>query len=389
MGRAATGTVHRYAPAKAGERHGHYVVRLTAPDGTRPLVHLDSSPRSPQAETRARETAAHLAEGGRMPVPTRRHGTTKAGTVAEWFGRWLQHRETAGLASVATDRGRYDVHVAPVLGHLAMRAVTRRDVEGLVEALDAKVRTGSLAWKSAANVWTLVTKAFDDACASKALALRVLEQNPAAAVRGPDRGDHRAKAYLYPSEFSAVMACEAVPLAWRRAIAVATCLYVRAGELRALTWAAVDVERGLVHVHCAKDRAGKIKPTKTGVARRVPIEPVLLPVLRAMQAEGGPVVALPDDRHLARALRGILRTAGVDREDLHADDATRKPMTWHDLRATGLTWLAVRGDDPLKIMRRAGHTSFATTQLYVREAEAIRDGFGVPFPALSDSCLNG
>jgi len=62
-------------------------------------------------------------------------------------------------------------------------------------------------------------------------------------------------------------------------------------------------------------------------------------------------------------------------------------ITWHDLRATGLTWMAVRGDDPLKIQQRAGHSDFATTQLYVRTAEAVRDGFGEPFPPLPAALL--
>jgi hypothetical protein len=57
-------------------------------------------------------------------------------------------------------------------------------------------------------------------------------------------------------------------------------------------------------------------------------------------------------------------------------------MTWHDLRATGATWVAVRGDDPLKIMQRCGHRDFSATLRYVREAEAVREGFGEPFPAL-------
>jgi hypothetical protein len=30
-----TGTIHRYAPAKPGEEHGHYIVRCSAPGGTR------------------------------------------------------------------------------------------------------------------------------------------------------------------------------------------------------------------------------------------------------------------------------------------------------------------------------------------------------------------
>jgi hypothetical protein len=29
-------------------------------------------------------------------------------------------------------------------------------------------------------------------------------------------------------------------------------------------------------------------------------------------------------------------------------DPTRKAMTFHDTRATGITWWAVRGDDPLR-----------------------------------------
>jgi hypothetical protein len=48
--------------------------------------------------------------------------------------------------------------------------------------------------------------------------------------------------------------------------------------------------------------------------------------------------------------------------------------------------MAVRGDDALKIMQRCGHRDYATTQRYVREAEAVREGFGEPFPALP-SCL--
>jgi hypothetical protein len=48
--------------------------------------------------------------------------------------------------------------------------------------------------------------------------------------------------------------------------------------------------------------------------------------------------------------------------------------------------MAVRGDDPLKIKQRAGHSTFSTTEIYIREAESIRQGFGEPFPALP-SCL--
>ena len=83
-------------------------------------------------------------------------------------------------------------------------------------------------------------------------------------------------------------------------------------------------------------------------------------------------------------LKEVLKRAKVDRAELHTTTATTKAITWHDLRATGLTWMAVRGDEPLKIMQRAGHERYETTQKYVREAEAIRDGFGDAFPRLPE-----
>ncbi len=58
-------------------------------------------------------------------------------------------------------------------------------------------------------------------------------------------------------------------------------------------------------------------------------------------------------------------------------------MTFHDLRATGITWEAITGTDLAKIQQRAGHTTTNTTLIYVRLADEIRGvGFGNPFPAL-------
>ena len=72
----------------------------------------------------------------------------------------------------------------------------------------------------------------------------------------------------------------------------------------------------------------------------------------------------------------------MKRTELFTSDAQRKHITFHDLRATGITWAAVRGDDPLRIKQRAGHAGFATTEIYIREAENLREGFGKVFPAL-------
>lgn len=319
-------------------------------------------------------------EGRRGPVPARGEG------YPAWVERWLAAREAKGLTSVETDRGRLKKWVAPVLKDKPMVAVTREDIE----AVDAAVLAGASSWKTALNIWGLVSKMFKDATASKTKALRVRKDNPAAGVPGPDRGAKKAKAYLYPSEFLKIAECADIPLAWRRAVALSVYLYTRPGELRALRLEEdVALEQGTVHVHRSIDREGDAKTTKTKATRRVPVEATALPLLQALSDEAnghGPLIRLPDDRHLARALQGMLKKAGITRGELFAKDATRKNLTWYDLRATGITWMAIRGDDPLKIMSRAGHENFATTQGYIREAEAVRAGFGEVFPPLP-ACL--
>jgi len=49
--------------------------------------------------------------------------------------------------------------------------------------------------------------------------------------------------------------------------------------------------------------------------------------------------------------------------------------------------MAVRGDEPLKLMQRAGHADYSTSALYIRTAEAVRDGFGAVFPPLPAELL--
>jgi integrase len=321
------------------------------------------------------------------PVPP---GSGKSVTI--YAKRWIASRE-GRLTSVRDDRSRLRDHVLPLVGNLDVATFTRDDVERVVESLDAKIVAGSLNWKTARNVWATFTKLCDDAANAKRRDLRVRRDNPAAGVRAPDRGAPKAKAYLYPSEFSRFVSCVDVPVTWRRNTAIAIYTYMRDGELRELGWEDVDLEHQTILVHHAWDRrAKKSKDTKTGIKRRIPIHPNLLPLLRAMHAESkgeGRVLKMPSERTMARALRRWLRRAGVTRDDLFEErSATLKPIRWHDMRATGITWSIIAGVDPIKVQHRAGHTDPKMTAEYTREAESFAgQAFGEPFPALPLSSL--
>lgn len=371
---------------RPGARKPRYTTRCPAND--------DGSPATP---TEARIAAAKMqraydrgewdpwkVEGpAAAPEPS-----APAETVRAWCGRWIAARVAMGLRVAGEDANRLEGHVYPLLGEVPVAAVTRAQLEDVRDALDAKTRAGDLATATATRIWAVVSKAFRDACASKDRSLRVRDDNPCASVEPPDRGAEKAGAYLYPSELLAVVACPRVHLHLRRIFALAVYTYARAGELQALEWDSVDLERGIVHIHQASDRVtGGVRETKTKVTRRFALEPGILPLLRAMHAESGGrgrvVPVMPTRSHGARYLRAALKAAGVTRAELFARSKTRRHIDFHDLRATGITWLAIRGDEPLRIMQRAGHTNFATTQRYVREAENLRgEAFGAVFPVI-------
>ena len=131
-------------------------------------------------------------------------------------------------------------------------------------------------------------------------------------------------------------------------------------------------------------KEGNVKELKGRYARRIPMELEIAPVFRAVLARHpkGRLFNF-EGRKAADKLRLHLKLAGVTREELFRGTKTRKNMTSHDLRATGITWAAMRGDDLAKIMQRAAHQSYETTKVYLREAENLRDAdFGVPFPPL-------
>lgn len=134
----------------------------------------------------------------------------------------------------------------------------------------------------------------------------------------------------------------------------------------------LDFDHGTVHIHRSESqRRGVVKGTKTGVGRRFSLEAEVVPLLRTLvgnRAEGPVLDDMPTERNLSRALRLHLKRAGIKRRELFEGGDTRKNITFHDLRATGITWLAVRGDEPLKIKSRAGHSGFGTTEGYIREA---------------------
>jgi integrase len=367
---------------------------------------LDGIRTEAEARGRALQLGA-LAREGRLSPPAEALPTAKARpwdeipdrtaggleTVKGWTLRWLAERRRRGLKSVRADEARLRTWIWPRLGAIAMVHVQREQIETVVEWLDEKVREKKLAWKTALNVWTVLSKLFQDSAYGKPRELRVraTQGDPTERVAPPDRGARKGKQFLYPSELERLLRCDEVPLAVRQVYAVAVYLYPREGELEALDCDDVDLVHGTVLIHRARQESGEIRETKGNRPRRIPIHPHLWPLLTHLVAlAGGKGLLWPEfpcwkDR--AGQLRKYLARAGVDRVELLEGSPTSKVMGFHDLRATGITWEVLAGTDPLKIQQRAGHTSLNTTLIYVRLADEVRGvRFGVPLGPLPE-CL--
>ncbi len=380
-GRKPTGTVQR-------TKDGRWRARVTLSDGSRQW--LAPFPVG-TSEAMARERCAALTEQafatgikGTGPKPSQADAKV---SCEAWVTFWLDERDRRALSSRVTKSGHWRHHIAPVLGDKHPKHWTRNGFRALSAALDTKVQKGAISWKSAQDIWGTATKMIDDACNAKLSAIRCRDDNPSLKVRGPDRGAAVSKQYLFPSEAYQLLTCEAVPIPWARLFAIAIYTYCRASELRALTWADVDLEHNVIRVtKSVAIGTDEIKSTKSKRGRTIPIEQALRPLLVQMHTEsngeGDLLPGMPSPFNLSAGLKRWLKVAEVDRASLTSKGPSERPIRFHDLRATGITWMAVRGDEPQKIQARAGHASFSTTQGYIREAEVLTEGFGEPFGPL-------
>jgi len=381
MGRPKTGQVYV-------ELHlDHFDVRIDLPDGTRSRRKC-LAPTMTRSEARAEAEALKAyawAHGGTSapaaaPLPSLRPETLDA-----YAERWAASRRDQ-----AETRQHLRLHILPTLGALRpIASITRADVERFVRHLDDGVAAEQMAAKTAQNIFGTLTKMFDDACNAKRVELRALadKPDPTDKVRGPDRGEEKQSSWLFPREAAALLACAEVPAWWRRVYAFALYTGLRCGEIAVLRVGDVVLDAGYLSVHKARDRVtGGTKSTKGKKSRRVPIEPSLRPLLATLvEGRDGAELLLrtPKKRSMADVLRKHLLVADLEREELHARDAHRRPLTLHDLRHTYSTWLALRGESELVIQSRLGHADAQMTQKYIEAAEAVGHGdVGQPFGPL-------
>jgi len=108
----------------------------------------------------------------------------------------------------------------------------------------------------------------------------LLEQNPARGIRIGDRAPKTERPYLNPKEVARLLTSLSEPFHTLVLVAVLTCM--RIGEILALRWKALDLDRGVIQVRETVSE-GKFGSPKTKSSRRV--IPIRRPVCDAFQTQ--------------------------------------------------------------------------------------------------------
>jgi integrase len=393
MSRQRTGSIERRRGADGRE---YFRVRVRLADGSRERVNVPAKYATPAGGKTAHERAALYAQAvqereddnGEL-LAKKRARTAVAGreTFDQWFARYLETKDCG--ASYRRITGHVIAKwVSPVIGAKSVRRLTRDDVEDVRDRLDHAIDTKEIRHTTARNVWSGLIGGLKAAYAARDRSLRVLPSPLHFGILPPKRGESRQRPWLYPREWLALVGCAAVPVAFRQTCALALYTGLRPGELRALTWADVDLEARVISVSKSWDPQTKsAKPPKTAAGQRViPVLDPILPLLTALEGDPDELVLgsfRASEDHMATTFRNYLALAGVKRPRLTADNATEEPIDFRSLRDTHATWLALGQVADKVIQRRMGHASPLTTDRYIKVAESLAtERVGIPFPEL-------
>ncbi len=262
-------------------------------------------------------------------------------------------------------------HVYPVIGARALASLTIDDALAVMRKLPADLSSASRR-----HVAQLLSRVF----AIAAYPCRVLAASPLPRGFLPRIGKKKAKSALYPDEEAHLLACVAVPLGHRMVYGYLAREGARTGEALSLTWADLDLVRGVV----------RLDENKTDDPRSWALDVGTVEALRRWAALTGSkptarVFSPTNPAQLAEALREHLRTAGVTRAELFERSEARRPIRAHDLRATFTSVSLASGKPESFVTAKTGHKSSAEVNNYRRLAQTFADVGARAFANMADT----
>lgn len=286
---------------------------------------------------------------------------TVADLIETYIERGMMEQRWAP-STVAAYRRRTANYIEPAIGSARMQAVTTLSAQRWVDGMVRRKLSPSTIQATAA----ILSGAY-----AEAKRLGMVTDNPFDGVRLPTP-KHRTPAFWTSEQVHRVLHSLDGDAYWYAVYLTAILTGMRPGEVRALGWDAVDLDRGVIVVKATmsineRNEPALMRQTKSGRDRMIAIPPSLVDALRL----------LPNDtvfvfERNGRPLNGstwwhhhlsICERAGVPR------------ITLHQIRHTSASLELLIGTPPRVVQERLGHSdSRITMKVYSHVvADTMRD----------------
>jgi integrase len=352
-------------------RNGHWWVRVSLPDGTRPRYRLclDVCDCETMSEAKKLERCAAVSKRKRAVVAAEiGDQNAKLGprltirpfgeqwTNGKLHKRWPDHIKEKRTSK--QDGQRLALYVYPQVGNVAVGDFRIDDAERVMAKLPASLSSATRR-HAAQLMHRLMAMAVYPA--------RLRPANPLPKGFMPKIKRTRAFSFLYPEEDAALMKCKDVDLAERLYFGVLTREGVREGEALDLEWRDLDLARGTIRLD-----VNKTDEPRTWVLGEDVAEALRRWFVLSGSPKTGKVFRI-GSHHLADRLREALTAAKVTRTELHEQTKTRQRLRVHDLRATFVTLSLAAGRSETWVADRTGHKSSVMINRYRRAARTAAE----------------
>jgi integrase len=252
-------------------------------------------------------------------------------------------------SEVASKESILRIHILPRFGRMRMDKIGVREIE----KLKARLVHQGLAPKTVNNILAVASKVL-----THAVELEVIEKKPRIRLLAVPPSKFR---FLDFEEYDRLLAVLGDEPVWGAAILTAGDAGLRVGEILGLHQEDVDHRAGVITVRRSVWR-GIVGSPKGGRSRMVPMTGRLARALGGLRHLKGELVwSTPEGcgmtkKMAQRALERACRRAGLAK------------FSWHSMRHTFCSHLAMRGAAPKAIQELAGHRSIQTTMRYMHLA---------------------
>jgi integrase len=318
-------------------------------------------------------------------VDTGEHVDPHRMSVREWLTTWLGATRQEVAPRTAERYGEIvNNFLAPALGNLLITKLAPAHLQdaytGWATGGRRDGKPGGLSPMTRRHLHRVLSAAL-----SRAVEQQVIARNPCDVFkRRLPKVERREMSVLTVEQSTRLLAAiRHHRVYWSTLIAIATGM--RRGEILALRWRHVDLERGIIHVveSLEHTRDGlRFKPPKSGKARAVTLPAFAIDELRRLRREQSEEllrlgVRLDDGTLLCARADGqpMLPTSLTHEFAKVAGRADGVPrVRFHDLRHSHATQLLSAGIHPKVAQERLGHSSISVTlDLYSHVSETMQE----------------